>query len=346
MHRFSHQVRVAVVDLDAPPRWWPQQAAEHMTATEARRFAGTDGPVHLLTNPVAASYVQNPISVYYCFAAGSDVHPAEASAARAGPAPSALEGYHSPAAYDRAPNGRSSGCSPAAGRLQRCIAEVTNTPWGARVTFAFEPGRQAVPKAMHVSPLMDMHSTWTLRAEAPGERLALAVSAAHPELGDFFSAKLRARRDARAARNERAGLATLLRYGYLPQRIALWIYWQAVVLLCKGARFFPYPDPHLSDFLLEAASQGNVVPWPRVHGNAPAAPPARIADPEAGEAQMAVSSEKAAEAVENRRARQKQLYAALRRMSTEGGHDRWVHSGIAAALASADPRATTRAESL
>ena len=196
----------------------------------------------------------------------------------------------------------------------------------------------------------------TLRAEAPGERLALAVAAAHPELGAFFSAELRARHDSRAARNERAGLATLLRralkraasrgsrgllpqqtatcqatgrlpcgaplyiwrevvvggiyrrccrapgagylhvvpgysgvlghtsgstagpfckfpllgrsrvelmqaqstrnvqflcqnharpcrYGYQPQRIALWIYWQAVVLLCKGARFFPYPDP-------------------------------------------------------------------------------------------------------
>ena len=58
----------------------------------------------------------------------------------------------------------------------------------------------------------------TLRAEAPGERLALAVAAAHPELGAFFSAELRARRDGRAARNERAGLATLLRRA--PKRAA------------------------------------------------------------------------------------------------------------------------------
>lgn len=52
------------------------------------------------------------------------------------------------------------GLAPRRLRLQRCIAEVTNTPWGARVTFAFEPGEQRVPKALHVSPLMDMHSSW------------------------------------------------------------------------------------------------------------------------------------------------------------------------------------------
>lgn len=74
------------------------------------------GGVLLLTAPVSAGYTQNPISVYYCKAAG--------------------------------------------GELQRCTAEVTNTPWGERVTFLFDPEGQEVPKAMHVSPLMDMKSTW------------------------------------------------------------------------------------------------------------------------------------------------------------------------------------------
>lgn len=45
-------------------------------------------------------------------------------------------------------------------QLQRCIAEVTNTPWGERVTFAFDPDGAAVPKALHVSPMMDMQNTW------------------------------------------------------------------------------------------------------------------------------------------------------------------------------------------
>ncbi len=51
-------------------------------------------------------------------------------------------------------------CMGAAGRLRQGIAEVTNTPWGERVTFLFHPEGQDVPKAMHVSPLMDMKSTW------------------------------------------------------------------------------------------------------------------------------------------------------------------------------------------
>ena len=55
----------------------------------------------------------------------------------------------------------------------------------------------------------------TLRAEAPGERLALAVTAAHPQLGAFFSAELRTHRDGCAARNERAGPAVLLRRAHV-----------------------------------------------------------------------------------------------------------------------------------
>lgn len=76
------------------------------------------GPVYLLTNPISAGYVQNPISVYYCYDAGTG------------------------------------------GALQACIAEVTNTPWGERVTFLFDHRGAVVPKALHVSPMMDMHNTW------------------------------------------------------------------------------------------------------------------------------------------------------------------------------------------
>jgi hypothetical protein len=39
-----YAVRLALVDLDAPPAWFRAlQAADHMTADEARAFAGTDG---------------------------------------------------------------------------------------------------------------------------------------------------------------------------------------------------------------------------------------------------------------------------------------------------------------
>ena len=51
-------------------------------------------------------------------------------------------------------------CHSQAGELETCIAVVQNTPWGAKVTFAFKPGGEAVPKALHVSPFMDMQNTW------------------------------------------------------------------------------------------------------------------------------------------------------------------------------------------
>lgn len=39
-----YPVRMALIELDAPPSWFvAQQAADHLTADEARAFAGTDG---------------------------------------------------------------------------------------------------------------------------------------------------------------------------------------------------------------------------------------------------------------------------------------------------------------
>ena len=51
-------------------------------------------------------------------------------------------------------------CHDAQGVLATSIAEVTNTPWGARLTFMFDPASAKVAKALHVSPFMDMHNQW------------------------------------------------------------------------------------------------------------------------------------------------------------------------------------------
>ncbi|MEW5303787.1 MAG: hypothetical protein WDW36_006444 [Sanguina aurantia] len=162
-----------------------------MSADAARSYAGTTGRVRLLTGPETAGYVQNPISVYYC--------------------------------YDDS------------GALKRCIAEVTNTPWGERVTFAFNPAGEHVKKALHVSPFMDMDNTWHLTAPEPGDTLRLAVFATHPRLGAYFHAEMLTVRSAMPAlRSEEGGLHMLLRYGYQPHRVAILIYWQAIILLYKG----------------------------------------------------------------------------------------------------------------
>eukprot|EP00775_Hariotina_reticulata_P003018 gene3018-3299_t len=51
-------------------------------------------------------------------------------------------------------------CYNADGQLRQAISEVTNTPWGERVTFTFNPAGDTSPKALHVSPFMDMDNVW------------------------------------------------------------------------------------------------------------------------------------------------------------------------------------------
>eukprot|EP00198_Chlamydomonas_reinhardtii_P007176 XP_001696512.1 predicted protein [Chlamydomonas reinhardtii] len=94
-------------------------------------------PVKLLTDPISAGYLQNPISVYYCYSGSSS--------------------------GSGSSGGKGAGAKEEAGaaepKLERCIAEVTNTPWNERVTFVFDPAGARVAKALHVSPFMDMHNT-------------------------------------------------------------------------------------------------------------------------------------------------------------------------------------------
>jgi DUF1365 family protein len=40
------------------------------------------------------------------------------------------------------------------------LLQVTNTPWGERVSFVFNPAGDVSPKALHVSPFMDMDNSW------------------------------------------------------------------------------------------------------------------------------------------------------------------------------------------
>ncbi|KAK9801897.1 hypothetical protein WJX73_009084 [Symbiochloris irregularis] len=220
---FRYPVRLALINLDDVPGWWSSCQHEHLTAKEARQAASTEGTVLLLTNPSAAGYTQNPISVYYCM--GAD------------------------------------------GTLQKCIAKVTNTPWGASVTFLFDPAGQSVPKALHVSPFMDMQNTWKLKAPLPDERLHLSVGVSHPKLGDYFNAVLTGRVSQHPTlTNEQAGWRVLLRYGFQPQRVACLIYWQAVKLLWKGIPFISPPDESYKEQVSEqsrneADSQGRKFAW-------------------------------------------------------------------------------------
>jgi DUF1365 family protein len=125
------------------------------------------------------------------------------------------------------------------------VAEVTNTPWGERVRFAFALGEDTLPKPLHVSPFMEMCPLWRITSEQARDGGALqlhfsveapphASAAAGAAGGVVFSAQLRARRVAVAGPPE--AWAWLM-----PHRVALWIYVQAAALLWKGVPFQSHP---------------------------------------------------------------------------------------------------------
>lgn len=170
----------------------------HLSADEARRVASTSGPVHLLTIPKSVGYEQNPLSIYYC--------------------------------YDSAGQGQD-------GELRMCIAEVTNTPWGERVMFTFQPSSDLVAKPLHVSPFMDMLGNWSIRADAPGDSLYVVISVQHPTLGNYFTAALHAKLVGQTSNSLR--LATF--FWLMPHKVAAWIYWEALRLWLKNVKFLDHP---------------------------------------------------------------------------------------------------------
>ncbi|XVE88397.1 hypothetical protein DITRI_Ditri19aG0066700 [Diplodiscus trichospermus] len=104
--------------------------------------------------------------------------------------------------------------------LKKGIAEVTNTPWGERVSFVFDPNSDLLAKPLHVSPFMDMLGNWSVRVNDPGENLMVAISVQHPELGNYFMATLKAKRISQESVHDYA-----LFFWLMPHKVALWIYW-------------------------------------------------------------------------------------------------------------------------
>ena len=135
-------------------------------------------------------------------------------------------------------------CYDAAGsRVEAVVAEITNTPWGERHAYALrrpEDGklRFGFEKRFHVSPFMPMDQRYDWRFSEPGAALAIHMANLHAG-ARVFDATLRLRRREIGTRSL---AATLARYPMASLRVLWAIYWQALRLWLKGARFHPHPS--------------------------------------------------------------------------------------------------------
>jgi DUF1365 family protein len=141
-------------------------------------------------------------------------------------------------------------CFGADGRsLEAVVAEITNTPWGERHTYAVRAGPdgavQAFAKAFHVSPFFGMDQRYRWSFGLPGERLAVEMR--NEEDGrEVFRAVLSLRRRAwSGGALWRAALGLPL----MAWKVHAAIYWQAFLLWVKRTPCFPHPaaraaEPH------------------------------------------------------------------------------------------------------
>jgi DUF1365 family protein len=231
---FRHRVFMAYLDLDELPGrldYGGLASARHAALASFRRadYLGNPeiplgeavrdlvrartgrrlgGPVRLLTQLRCYGLCFNPVSFYYCF--------------------------------DRAGE-----------HVQAVVAEVTNTPWGERHAYVLEAGpatnhgtprvlKGRLEKALHVSPLLAMESTYELRLSEPGERLSVHIASSDRDERRLFDATLALQR-----RELEAGAlgSMLARYPFPTARVLGLIYWHALRLRLRGARYFPHPPP-------------------------------------------------------------------------------------------------------
>ena len=122
------------------------------------------------------------------------------------------------------------------------MLEVTNTPWKERCWYVVEVTADGpndpweFPKAMHVSPFLDMDLTYRLRCTGPGESLVVHLE---DRKGDrtVFEADLALRR---IEVDRRRALTVPLRHPLLTWRVTAAIHLHALRLWAKRVPVVPH----------------------------------------------------------------------------------------------------------
>ncbi len=135
--------------------------------------------------------------------------------------------------------------TPDGAQVETILAEITNTPWNERHTYALGPvsehgtatGRlHRFAKAFHVSPFFDMDHSYEWRFSDPEDRLKV-----HMENFSAGEKTFDATLDLEREEITGASLArSLARHPCMSARVATAIYWQAARLWFKGTPFYSH----------------------------------------------------------------------------------------------------------
>ena len=170
---------------------------------EAETGQAQRGPIFMLTHLRVLGFVMNPVSFYYGF--------------------------------DE--DGRT---------LRWLLAEITNTPWGERFSYflPIEPGHDArqpatwrFPKRFHVSPFLPMALKYDWRFGTPSEALGVYMRVQRAGERQFDATLTLRRRELSPS----SLLRQLLAFPWITAKVAVGIYWNALLLWFKRVPFHDHP---------------------------------------------------------------------------------------------------------
>ncbi len=162
-----------------------------------------EGPIRMLTHLRYFGHNFNPVTFYYCF-------------------------------------------DQAGSRVDTIVANITNTPWGERHSYVLD-GKKSIgtekekrfrfSKSFHVSPFLDMDMEYDWSFSEPGDQLRVQMTNFR-ENTQLFKADLKMKK---LELNGRNLARMLLTYPPMTLKVVAGIYWQALRLWIKGAKFYTHP---------------------------------------------------------------------------------------------------------